>query len=163
MAALFEGRTSRYTCLALPARRSIDFRAMASPIPILLQSVATAMDAMWPRPLRTSVIRYPTTLSSLRATMNPSPTLSLNHAKTILGYGSENEAFSIAIIWSRSSYSKVPSLRSLNRVRPLGCGVRRFRQRWGDSDIRAGSRWSWKQVSIHRVKGGVLGRGDGRG
>src|SRR2546426_7487350 len=117
MPASFEGRTSRYTCLTLPARRSIDFRAMASPIPILLQSVATAIDAMWPRPLRTSEIRYPATLPSLRATMNPSPTLSLNHAKMIRGYGSGNEAFSIAIIWSRSSHSKVPSLRSLNPVR----------------------------------------------
>src|SRR5437870_1555702 len=135
MAALFEGRTSRYTCLALPARRSIDFRAMASPIPILLQSVATAMDAMWPLPLRTSAIRYPTTLPSLRATVNPSPTLSLNHTKTILGYGSGKEAFSITIIWSRSSYSKVPILKSLNRVRLLGSGVRRLRQRWEDQAL----------------------------
>src|SRR3989442_1869403 len=119
MAASFEGRTSKYTLLTLPARRSIDFRAMASPIPILLQLVATAIDTMWPRPLRISEIRYPTTLTSLRATMNPSPTLCLNHAKTILGYGSGKEAFSIAIIWSRSSCSKVPSLRALNRVRPL--------------------------------------------
>src|SRR5438876_12095355 len=93
------------------------------------------MDTMWPRPLRTSEIRYPTTLPSLRATMNPSPTLSLNHAKVIRGYGSGKEAFSIAIIWSRSSFSKVPSLRSLNRVRPLGCGVRRFRQKWEDSGL----------------------------
>src|SRR5207247_4197757 len=69
---------------------------------------------------------------SLRATMNPSPTLSLNHAKTIRGYGSGKEAFSIAIIWSSSSYPKVPSSKSLNRVRPLGCRVRRFRQKWED-------------------------------
>src|SRR5436309_12728505 len=62
MAALFEGRTSRYTCLTLPARRSIDLRAMASPIPILLQSAATAIDtdvASTPSDFRNQVSNHP--------------------------------------------------------------------------------------------------------
>src|SRR3989475_10444853 len=90
--------------------------------------------------------------------MNPSPTLSLNHAKTIRGYGSGNEDFSIAIIWSRSSYSKVPSLRSLNRVRLLGCGVRRFRR--GGEGFRHSS---WFVVELEAsITSSLCHRGRGR-